>query len=246
VKYINLIYGLRDPRNDVYMYVGKTTVGESRPLSHLIKSHNTLVNQWVEELRSYGMLPIVDVLERDIELELLSDRERFFISYYSEMHGQLFNGAPSNIDTIFSPSLLSNEDVKTSLSLLSKPSELYRKFKTMTGFSDDVIGSVIGVTRKTVHNIKRDSDRVGMGTILRLMFFINEGIRPVYEYYYKKSNEFQGNYPDNYEDFLIFCITNLDFCSKWFNAYYIKSTKTQTHSVKNVFKRSKRTIIKNA
>ena len=40
MEYTNLIYGLRDPRNDVYKYIGKTTIGVKRPLKHLIKSHN--------------------------------------------------------------------------------------------------------------------------------------------------------------------------------------------------------------
>lgn len=46
----NIIYGLRDPRNDVYQYIGKSTIGESRPLQHLTKSHSSNVNNWVKEL----------------------------------------------------------------------------------------------------------------------------------------------------------------------------------------------------
>ena len=48
----NIIYGLRDPRNDVYQYIGKSTVGKNRPLQHLCKSHSDFVNKWVEELAS--------------------------------------------------------------------------------------------------------------------------------------------------------------------------------------------------
>ena len=72
---INLIYGLRDPRNDVYKYIGKTTVGNGRPLKHLVKSHNQLVNDWVDELSKLGSSPYVDIIEKDISLELLSEKK---------------------------------------------------------------------------------------------------------------------------------------------------------------------------
>jgi hypothetical protein len=41
----NIIYGLKDPRNDVYCYIGKSTVGEKRALSHLTKSHSKKVQE---------------------------------------------------------------------------------------------------------------------------------------------------------------------------------------------------------
>jgi DNA-binding XRE family transcriptional regulator len=87
----NLIYGLRDPRNDVYYYIGKTTVGNNRPLKHLIKSHNTTVNDWVNQLESLGLVPAVDVIEKDILLENLAEREKFWIDYHYDLNPELFN-----------------------------------------------------------------------------------------------------------------------------------------------------------
>ena len=46
----NIIYGLRDPRNDVYQYIGKSTVGVKRPISHLTKSHSPKVKEWEEKM----------------------------------------------------------------------------------------------------------------------------------------------------------------------------------------------------
>ena len=60
---INIVYGLRDPRNDVYQYIGKSTVGEKRPLQHLTKSHSDTVNEWVKLLEDQWLYPQIDVIE---------------------------------------------------------------------------------------------------------------------------------------------------------------------------------------
>ena len=87
----NLIYGLRDPRNDVYYYIGKTTVGYERPLTHLTKSHNETVNQWVTQLEQLGLIPHIDVIEKDILLEELIEKEKYWIGYYYELNPKLLN-----------------------------------------------------------------------------------------------------------------------------------------------------------
>ncbi len=87
----NLIYGLRDPRNDVYYYIGKTTVGYERPLKHLTKSHNETVNEWVKQLEQLGLVPHIDVIEKDILLEELAAREKYWIDYHYELNPELFN-----------------------------------------------------------------------------------------------------------------------------------------------------------
>jgi len=98
----NLIYGLRDPRNDVYYYIGKTTVGYERPLVHLTKSHSETVNQWVKQLEQLGLVPHIDVIEKDILLEELIEREKYWIDYYYELNPELFNvqSLPDSINRI--------------------------------------------------------------------------------------------------------------------------------------------------
>ena len=86
----NLIYGLRDSRNDTYFYIGKTTLGIKRPLSHLTKSHNEKVNNHVKLLKDLGEKTFIDILEENIELEYLSEREKYWINYYSEIY-ELYN-----------------------------------------------------------------------------------------------------------------------------------------------------------
>lgn len=87
----NLIYGLRDPRNDVYYYIGKSTVGYGRPLTHLTKSHSETVNQWIKQLEQLGLFPHIDVIEKNILLEDLAEREKYWIDYHYELNPELFN-----------------------------------------------------------------------------------------------------------------------------------------------------------
>jgi DNA-binding XRE family transcriptional regulator len=87
----NLIYGLKDPRNDVYYYIGKTTIGKERPLNHLIRSHNKNISDWVNKLECLGLVPIIDIIEKDLSLDFLAEREKFWIEYYYQLNKDLFN-----------------------------------------------------------------------------------------------------------------------------------------------------------
>ena len=88
---MNIIYGLRDPRNDVYQYIGKSTVGKERALKHLTKSHSDRVNQWVSMLENNWLYPSVDIIEEVENVDDLSDREDYWISYYKEINPYLLN-----------------------------------------------------------------------------------------------------------------------------------------------------------
>jgi HTH-type transcriptional regulator/antitoxin HipB len=84
---MNLIYGLRDPMTDDYMYVGKSTNGIDRAKSHLKYSHNILVREWVVSLIIHEQEPIVDVLEHCEDPLMLSDKEKYWINkLLSEKH----------------------------------------------------------------------------------------------------------------------------------------------------------------
>lgn len=224
MKYTNLIYGLRDPRNDVYKYIGKTTVGVKRPLMHLKKSHNILVNQWVDKLKEINLSPIVDVLENNVSLEQLSYREKHYIAYYSGISDQLFNGGESVIETISKPSILSETDINSLYISFLNIREIYKLFKSSTSFSDAVIANVLGVGRKTVYRIKEGNIKINMETIFKLIVFIQKGTADVFEHYYSNSNEFQGKYPDSYADFIKECTINDRFCTKWFTSFYNEIT----------------------
>lgn len=58
------IYGLVDPRNGMFYYVGATVDLEGRMKSHLSKSsHNAELQTWIDDLAAEGLKPDVRVLE---------------------------------------------------------------------------------------------------------------------------------------------------------------------------------------
>jgi DNA-binding XRE family transcriptional regulator len=236
----NLIYGLRDPRNDVYMYIGKTTVGESRPLQHLIKSHNHLVNEWVKELSDLSLSPFIDVIERDIPLNDLSERERYYIRYYSTHHESLLNGGSHTAECISSPPEFSDDDIEKAIQVLLNLEEVFKKIKISTGYSSDYISEFIGVGRKTVYNIKKNELSVMLETVIKFMFLANHDIEELFEYYYSNSHEFKGSFPDTLDEFKTRCFEDSKFAATWFNKFFNNECKVnRIHYNKRSPKKSK-------
>lgn len=87
----NIIYALADPRNDLIYYVGKSTVGMDRPLTHLTNSHSEKVNQWVKSLNEKWLYPKIIVLENVEFLDDLPNREEYWINYYYGINSDLLN-----------------------------------------------------------------------------------------------------------------------------------------------------------
>jgi transcriptional regulator with XRE-family HTH domain len=216
----NLIYGLRDPRNDIYKYIGKTTVGVGRPLTHLTKSHNSFVNEWVSELNVLGCQPHVDVIERDIQLDDLSTRESYWIAYYSDLYGELFNGGDHIYESIAEPSILSYDDIAKTWRSLLNVGEIYKRVKVQYGFSNEEIASMLNVSRKTVYHIRQGGMKTTLETIARLCFFANKTMDDFATFYISKTNEFKGAIPDTKEEFITECLNNEEFLRAWANKYF--------------------------
>src|SRR5271157_5151379 len=88
---INIIYGLRDPRNDVYQYIGKSTVGTKRALQHLTESHSERVNEWINKLKENWQYPLIDVIEEVENVDDLPEREKYWINHYYNLNPNLLN-----------------------------------------------------------------------------------------------------------------------------------------------------------
>lgn len=146
----NLIYGLRDPRNDVYYYIGKTSVGNNRPLQHLLKSHNTMVNDWVNQLESLGLVPAIDVIERDIPLENLAEKEKFWINYYYELNADLFN--IMLLSETINKVRTQEDDAKFNslISLIIDIGNLLKNERISRKLTQDELAQKAGVSRSTI------------------------------------------------------------------------------------------------
>lgn len=215
----NLIYGLRDPRNDVYKYIGKTTIGNSRPLQHLLKSHNQLVNDWVKELNDVGLSPYVDIIEKDIELNELAAKEKFYIRHFSELHEELLNGGSHVFDNIYNSPSISITDIKNAINVLLNLGDVHKTLKLSSGMSDDDISLLLNIGRKTTYKIRQNDLTVMTETILNFLILTSYSPEDVYSFYYSKSNEFVGDYPDNIQDFKIRCVKDPKFATKWYSKF---------------------------
>ena len=78
----NLIYGLKCPFTKEIHYIGKTTQGMLRPLQHLSKSQNEKVREWVNSLKELGHAPGIEIIEDNINIEELDDKEKFWINHF--------------------------------------------------------------------------------------------------------------------------------------------------------------------
>jgi DNA-binding XRE family transcriptional regulator len=86
-----IIYGLKDPRTDEYKYVGKSVNGIKRAESHLAHSHNPLVNEWINELKTENYLPEVIILENVVNWTELIDKEKYWIGKLLNENFDLYN-----------------------------------------------------------------------------------------------------------------------------------------------------------
>lgn len=79
MKKQRLIYTLNCPFTDEVHYVGKSTQGMLRPLSHLTNSHSEKIKEWVAALKELGHAPVVKVIEYVSLEEDIDARELFYI-----------------------------------------------------------------------------------------------------------------------------------------------------------------------
>jgi DNA-binding XRE family transcriptional regulator len=153
----NLIYALRDSRNDAYFYVGKTTAGIKRPLNHLKKSHNKEVNSRVKLLNDLNQKVFIDVLETDIDLENLSEREKHWINYYSEIY-ELCNVKDFYSErekTLIDIQNIDTEETKKMLFLLKNISNIVSNKRKYLGITQSNLASESNLNRSTITQIEK-------------------------------------------------------------------------------------------
>lgn len=78
-----LIYALYCPKRNKPVYVGKSSVGMRRPFEHIKEeSHSIKVNEWVSNLKSDGLSPILVILEYSDDESILNEKETFWINKF--------------------------------------------------------------------------------------------------------------------------------------------------------------------
>jgi len=153
----NLIYALRDSRNDAYFYVGKTTVGIKRPLKHLTKSHNKEVNNHVKLLKDLGHKTFVDILEENIDLNSLCEREKHWINYYSEIY-DLCNKKDfysERENSVIDIQNIDTEETNKILFLLKNIPKIVSNKRKYLSITQSNLASESGLNRSTITQIEK-------------------------------------------------------------------------------------------
>ena len=85
------IYSLKDPTSGAIRYVGKTVNLQKRYSKHLLaQGANPEKNAWIEQLKTNGLKPQIEVLEKCGE-SVWAERERYWIAYGKAQGWDLLN-----------------------------------------------------------------------------------------------------------------------------------------------------------
>jgi predicted GIY-YIG superfamily endonuclease len=89
-----VVYGLEDPRDHLYHYIGITDDVYARFNQHITgSSGNIAKNGWIWECRQANIMIVMRELERMETVEEAQSRERFWIAYYLNSSHPLHNHA---------------------------------------------------------------------------------------------------------------------------------------------------------
>jgi len=151
----NIVYGLKDPRNDLFYYIGKSTVGKDRPIKHLTESHSGNVNEWIDELKENWVYPDIEIIEEVNDINDLLERESYWISYYHDLNPGLLNiqGMSKSIEDVRTDQ--DDEEFNDLLRLISKIPDILRRERIARGISQDELASRMNVSRSTLSLMER-------------------------------------------------------------------------------------------
>lgn len=88
------IYGLSDPRDNSIQYVGLTSDLYNRFAQHILTHNNKAKDEWISSLKQAKLMPLIQVLEEDIEtIDEARSKERYWIQYLIASGANLTNRA---------------------------------------------------------------------------------------------------------------------------------------------------------
>lgn len=167
----NIVYGLKDPRNDVFQYIGKSTVGNERALQHLVGSHSDKVNKWIEELKSKWLYPIVEIIEEVEDLDLLPEREKHYIQKYCELNPDLLNVQSVSKDINSTRTEQDEKDFDSIVSAIVKIPSILKTERACRKLTQQQVSEQTGMSRSTI-SLCENGGNVNIKNVIDYFLFL--------------------------------------------------------------------------
>ena len=167
MKERRLIYSLCCPFTNEIHYIGKTTHGMLRPLSHLSNSHSEKVKEWVNNLKEIGHAPIIKILECVSLNEDIDIRERYFIQREINKDSLLLNSClitPLLIESKLDE-LLGNGENMESFKIGTFVKERRKRLK----LTQEEFAGKVGVALTVIRKLEQGKTNLNIDSLLRVL-----------------------------------------------------------------------------
>ena len=162
-----IIYALKCPFTQEIHYVGKSSSGIVRPLSHMSKSHSDKINEWVESLKGVGSKPEIEILENVSDKINIDEREQHYIKKYLSKGNILLNSH------LYSAPLVT-EKFEKHLSKNSEPnidvvSQFIKTRRKQVGLTQEEFAERAGVALTVVRKIEQGNININLSGLLNIL-----------------------------------------------------------------------------
>jgi len=161
-----LIYSLSCPFTKEVHYIGKTTEGMVRPLSHLKESHSDKIKEWVSELKDLGYAPEVNIVQNVSLEEDLDKIERYWIAYHITKGCMLLN-----TNLVIPITILPNLDEMLSddINEMSQISTFIKEKRKSVNLTQQEFADKAGVALTVVRKIEQGKSNVNLDGLLQML-----------------------------------------------------------------------------
>lgn len=162
-----IIYALKCPLTKDIHYIGKSDVGIFRPNQHMTNSHSEKVKEWVEDLRTIGHKPDIEILEYVYPNVNILEREKYFIT------NALLEGAILLNSNLVNPFILTdkfNEELtELSPESIKEISNFLKQKRKETGLTQEDLAIKSGTSLKVIRKLEQFKTNVNLDGVSNLL-----------------------------------------------------------------------------
>jgi len=160
----NIIYAVIDPVTQYPFYIGQSSDGIGRPLTHVTEnSHNADVNDYIKILEEQGQQHIIVILEYVIQESMLDSKEIFWVNRYAQQGYPLLNKIK------FKKNALNEKEefhIDTQLKVLGQIIRVNRVLRKLT---QKQLSETAGIGRSSISKIEQGNCNAEVGTLIKIL-----------------------------------------------------------------------------